>query len=742
MSSFAQRAGEELYDPYMPEYFAGKDPAWLQDIQKNPRGVNFYEMEKKFQDWLKADPDAKKKTVDKKPAVNFYRRWRKAYAPFVDAKGNIVLPNKKEYLAKIDQQNRANAPKASSRRSRRSTPSASPTNVWKNIGPDRTARNNGNDKYLPSYDSHANVFRIDVYKKNPQILYCGAETGVVFKTTNGGEKWTACDPVYNFGKEISALTINQENDDEVWVGSDLGLFVTEDGGNTFERISGIETRINSIKVNSNNPNVITIAGADGFYVYNRAMSRVQKTFHAECFDHELKPKDNSTVYLLGKNVREYTYDLYISHDNGYTFSESHRILPNVKFGRLAVSQAPGGEDYLYALVNVFDYSAHYGAPHIVQSKDAGRSWKDMTTRKEPLGARDNTFCPSIDAKNGGQGFYDMMIGVSDINPEHVIFGLCSAYRSKKGGEGGYWSNSIGGYCSGNLQMHPDMQDVAIAGDKVWIANDGGVKYSPDFFTDFKKVENRVTGIYASDFWGFGQGWNEDVMAGGRWHNGDAVMINNESYGYGRISVNVGGVEQATGYVMLSNPKKVYFTDAGMFTMPDDIKGKVNFKSNSVFSARPQESLQSNGFLGFDPRYAKRMLYHSKSSNIWVPEPSYKIIETTNDGEEGSFRELLNTYDGDDVKESMHENFSNVVFARSNPNTIYAAGNRHIYKSKDNGENWEMLDPIPGDLGFQYGHTGTPTSFIDVDPHDENKIWVVHQVQKGLYFIVITEVSLG
>ncbi|MGQ2117911.1 fibronectin type III domain-containing protein [Ornithobacterium rhinotracheale] len=724
-------SSEELYDPYMPEYFAGKDPAWLQDIQKNPRGVNFYEMEKKYQEWLASDPDAKKKTLDKKPAVNFYRRWRKAYAPFVDSKGNIVLPTKKEYLAKIEQQNRANAPKAPSRRSRRSTPSVAPTNVWKNIGPDRTARNNGNDQYLPSYDSHANVFRIDVYKKNPQILYCGAETGVVFKTTDGGKKWTACDPVYNFGKEISAITIDQNNPNEVWVGSDLGLFVTEDGGNTFKRINGINTRINSIKVHDK---VVTAAGNDGFYVYNKITKSFKKTFEGICHDHELKPNEKSTIYLLGKRKGEYYDLLYISYDNGNNFYKQVKMLPdqNITAGRLAVSDAPSGGDYLYALVTTQDFSVSHGVPRILQSKNAGEKWNDQTTRTTNINERNNTFCPSIDGRNGGQGYYDMMIGVSGKNPEHVIFGLCSAYRSTNGGKGGYLQNSIGGYCSGNMQMHPDMQDIAVVGDQVWIANDGGVKYSPDFFETKDKLENRVTGIYASDFWGFGQGWNEDVMAGGRWHNGDAVMINNESYGYGRISVNVGGVEQATGYVMLSNPKKVYFTDSGMFEMPEKIDGKVKY-NNLTFNARPYEALQSNGFLGFDPRYAKRILYHPASASIWVTASSHKIIETTDDGE-STFRDLLNTdFNEDDTQEAMQENFSNVVFARSNPNTIYAAGNRHIYKSKDNGKNWEMLNPIPENLGFQYGHTGTPTSFIDVDPKDENKIWAVQSGTEGAVF---------
>ncbi|MCE3025311.1 hypothetical protein LW131_10820, partial [Riemerella anatipestifer] len=88
----AQQTQPELYDPYTPEYFSvGKnDPAWLQLIVDNPSGVNFFEMEKKFGEWLDNDPDARHKTPEKKPAVNFYRRWQKAYRPFVNGNGEIV----------------------------------------------------------------------------------------------------------------------------------------------------------------------------------------------------------------------------------------------------------------------------------------------------------------------------------------------------------------------------------------------------------------------------------------------------------------------------------------------------------------------------------------------------------------------------------------------------------------------------------------------------------------------------
>ncbi|WP_258873566.1 hypothetical protein [Riemerella anatipestifer] len=59
----AQQTQPELYDPYTPEYFSvGKDdPAWLKLIVDNPSGVNFFEMEKKFGEWLESAPMPKEK---------------------------------------------------------------------------------------------------------------------------------------------------------------------------------------------------------------------------------------------------------------------------------------------------------------------------------------------------------------------------------------------------------------------------------------------------------------------------------------------------------------------------------------------------------------------------------------------------------------------------------------------------------------------------------------------------------
>nr|WP_185147437.1 hypothetical protein [Ornithobacterium rhinotracheale] len=68
----------------------------------------------------------------------------------------------------------------------------------------------------------------------------------------------------------------------------------------------------------------------------------------------------------------------------------------------------------------------------------------------------------------------------------------------------------------------------------------------------------------------------------------------------------------------------------MFTLSDRIDGKVA-TDYARFYTRPYESLQSYGFLGFDLRYAKRILFHSVEQNGYSITPSHKIIETTDEG---------------------------------------------------------------------------------------------------------------
>lgn len=695
-----------VYDPYMREPLPSGAPQWMQAIVANPSGVNFAEMDARFANWMSEDVDARVKTIEKKPAVNFYRRWMKAYKPFVGADGNIHLPSYKAYadsLARLNAQTNVAFAKGL-----KTQPNGT-THQWRNIGPNTTmVSNNGTTKRK---DSQACVFRIDVARKNPNTVYCGTQTGVVFKTTDKGLHWTACNGLHNFGGAIFALHVSPHDENTVFVGGGQNLWKTIDGGATWTQVEGINVRVNSIRISPQNPNLVTLStgindgNGGGFYVSTDGGAHFTETFSGICHDHELQPGNDRRIYLLAKGAVEQKFKLYVSENGGTTFSASTLPVGDITAGRLAVSEAPGGEQYVYALVNArpdtYDAGPYggLGLPYILKSTDAGRTWMDNTSRS----GRGQTFSDFIDNKQGGQGYFDMMIGTSAENAEHVIFGLCNAYRSEQGGKGGVWTSAIGGYERPD-NLHPDMQDIAVCGTDTWICTDGGVKYSNDFFKT--PGQDRNFGIYASEYHGFGQGWNEDIMAGGRWHNGDVVHY--EKYGEG-TTLHIGGVEQATGHILLSEPRKVYFSDNGVSTIPDQISGTVTTTYNVQFqSKKPHETLQTSRELGFDPRYAQRLIMssHTDRYNLFVSE------------DEGRSFHQLHDLEGEDV--------ASYEFARSNPDYIYVAGKFNIFFSTDNGKTWDWMENRP----FEPVDNGGTSITIAVDPKDERTLWFANPNMPG------------
>lgn len=83
--------------------------------------------------------------------------------------------------------------------------------------------------------------------------------------------------------------------------------------------------------------------------------------------------------------------------------------------------------------------------------------------------------------------------------------------------------AVGGY-EGDFPIHPDIQDIIFgANGDLWVATDGGLSMSTDYFTSPSNFSVRTNGIVGSDFWGFDQGWNEDIIVAGRYHNGNTAI---------------------------------------------------------------------------------------------------------------------------------------------------------------------------------------------------------------------------
>ena len=686
---------QQKYDPYFVEALPLNAPKWMKRIADNPSGVNFKEMQRLYNEWRADDDNVRVRTVDNKQVVNFYRRWMAAYRDYVALDGNIVLPSIKEYAAKVDSMNNRVA---------EADDSTQP--LWRNIGPNRTYSNNNGE--LKRKDSQVCVFRIAVALSDSATLYCGTETGVVFKTTDHGMSWNPCAPQHNFGGSIFSIAVHPTDKNIVYVGGGPWLWKSSDGGESWNRCGGINNRVNSIRINPENTDYITASVGSkqegysdaGFFISSNAGENFSCTLRGICFDHELQPENPDKIYLIRRESAGPWAGIYVSDNAGMSWQQQELPVDMMICGRLAVSEATGGENYVYALVTCdsWGYDAGpqggKGTPYILVSKDAGITWEDQTDKGGKY--YDITFSPIMDAA-GGQGFFDMMIGASAKNPTHVLFGLTSLYRSTQEGVCNYRDNAIGGYQRSDW-MHCDIQDIAVhpCGD-TWICNDGGIKYSHDFFET--KGEDRYDGIYASDYQGLGVGWNEDVMAAGRWHNGDVVHA--ADYGEGN-SVHVGGVEIATGYVMKSNPWKVYFTDASTRIMPREMDGTIDEDFRTWFNdKKPYESLRINGEIATDPRYALKVFLQDMT-DTWGGYLSYD--------EGASFQKVFDS-DG--------EEFYSYEFARTNPDRVYISGCWNLWRSDDGGVTFNTCtQPFP--ITDDYIHY----TKVVIDPNDENHLLVI------------------
>ncbi|MBK8370419.1 MAG: hypothetical protein IPL20_03385 [Saprospiraceae bacterium] len=168
--------------------------------------------------------------------------------------------------------------------------------------------------------------------------------------------------------------------------------------------------------------------------------------------------------------------------------------------------------------------------------------------------------------DNGQGYFDLVLDISPVQKNIVYVGTTTLYKSTNGG--GFFT-AVGGY-EGNFPIHPDIQDIKMLdnGD-VWVTTDGGVNYSTDQFVSLNQYTASVNGLVGSDFWGFDQGWNEDIVVGGRYHNGNTGMADF----YGDKALRMGGAESPTGWVLQGKSRHVAFDDLGNgWVLPKKQKG--------------------------------------------------------------------------------------------------------------------------------------------------------------------------
>ncbi len=525
---------------YKPAY-SDSYPDWAKRLYQP--GVNAQELENEFQAYLAAHPD------EKSPVIRYYKIWRRAVEPYLLEDGSIQLPDLEAYqsnLLKV-QQNAYSGLKTGN----------SGNSDWTFLGPKQTfwLNESGSNTIPGSCPWQINIYGFDVSASNNNIIYAGSETGFMNKSTDNGLTWKQSGTGYPFGGGVTAVAIHPVNPDIVYVSAGNQVHKTVDGGLTWTPLIPTASLFypDRLIIDYTNPDKLVAASSKGVYITTDAGTTWTKKWTNASYDVEIKPDNPNVVYALSRNSSG-KFEVAISSDGGTTFTAETSFPSNItetSGGLLAVT--PANPNLLFVVM-----LSSTNTPYLYKGTVTGSNWTWTL-----IGTGQTTSFPM----NNGQGYFDLVLGVSPLDPNIILAGTTTLFVSRNGGETfGY----VGGY-SGNFSIHPDIQDIKmLPSGKTWISTDGGMTLTDDNFTLTTKYYARVNGLVGSDMWGFDQGWNEDIIVGGRYHNGNTAITDF----YNDKALRMGGAESPTGWVIQGKSRYVAFNDLGSgWILPKTAEGK-------------------------------------------------------------------------------------------------------------------------------------------------------------------------
>lgn len=661
---------------------------------------NLREVDSAYQAYYATHP------FEKNTHTQNYKHWRPKVAPFADQNGELQWPSAQ---AQRQQEERYRA-------LRQTQPPTRQAGSWTNLGPFETF-NQGSGQFEVSWQ--ANVYTIDQADSDPSVLYCGTESGGVFKSIDSGQHWThvSANTMMN---NVRIVRVDPNDAAVAYAGDWNRLYRTTDGGNTWtvlldaadEAAEGLG--INAIAINPVDGQQLIAAGQGGLWYSEDGGQQWSYLFSNPVYDIEFHPTQANIVYLVRGHASEKRCEFLKSADGGASWEvqtngwyQPESGLAERSDGGAKIAVSPLDPNLVIAGLIGNSKPGDDGYIGIWKSEDAGENWTLLGPH--PGGPYEYSGGPAthknimINEGGGGpyQGFYDYVLAISPFDVNTVYTGGVSLYKST---DGGATFNVIGGY-QGNTWIHPDMQEVTVGPDGVWLATDGGIDFTADAFAT---VESRKYGLTASEFWGFGSAWNEDLLVGGRYHNGNVAI--RPAYGNGR-SLRLGGAEAPTGYVQPGGSNLAYFSDIATQLVPQSLSGATQqyprlqrYPSESYFATHSSE-------LAFAP-HCYNHIYLAQGHQLWKSE----------DG--GSRFELLASL-GEEGQPVMQ-----FEIPRSNPQVIYAYqrvgwSDAVLWKTTDGGSSWQAFD-------FPTGPNSKRAGGLAVNPEDENEIWAyfAHQSNDG------------
>jgi photosystem II stability/assembly factor-like uncharacterized protein len=306
------------------------------------------------------------------------------------------------------------------------------------------------------------ITSVDAVISNPNIIYVGAASGGVWKTTNSGHTWS---PVFDEQplQNIGAVAIQQSNPSVVWVGTGEGnprnslnlgggIFKSLDAGKTWKKM-GLEKTIciHRVVIDPVNPNTVYVAAIGNPYAEHndRGVFKTtdggetwQKILYANdttgCADLVMDPSNPNKLIAAMWQFRRTPWNLksggqgsglHITVDGGKTWKKLSKGdgMPDGQLGRIGVAFSRSMPSRVYAKVEATKNGFY-------KSDDGGFNW--TLVNSDPAQVTDRPFYYNeiyVDPANenriydvhstitysedGGKSF-STMIPYSGIHPDH------------------------------------------------------------------------------------------------------------------------------------------------------------------------------------------------------------------------------------------------------------------------------------------------------------------------------------
>jgi photosystem II stability/assembly factor-like uncharacterized protein len=667
-TAFSQNKAE--YFKLIPQ-LKESDPQWVKMMySENP---NVDEVVNAYQEYYRNHKF--KKNIH----TQNYKFWLRNIEPLVNAQGFIDASGFNQRLAALQAAKKKNTTK---------------TQIWSSMGPYKTCRNDGSGDLRTT---QVNVYGIAVAPSNHSILYCITETGGVFKTTDKALNWfpVSMDESFTNGQD---LKIHPSNPAIVYLATGNKIYKTTNSGSSWNLVYTATSTVEQLLIHPARPDSIYAATASGLWLTTDGGQNWTNKLNKRCWDIRANPGNPNTLYVSIHNTTAKRAEIYKTYDfgNNWTLMDSNWYVPtNLQVATdigCKIGITPADTNRIYTCLIGNSKSGDQEWIGVYYSNNGATSWinpDSIDGGPYVPGMNKNTNWYVAGYSDGyNQGWYNFDLDVSTQNADRIWMGTIWVLESDNKGKNIEYIRG-----TRNLPMHADVQDIEVVGNEIWYASDGGVNYSNN---EMLTVDVRNNGLFSSDFWGFGQGWNEDTWTGGRYHNGDAVY--HENYGLGN-TIFQGGAEKSTGYINPVFNRHCYYSDITDKLTPDSI-GKAA-KSVSDISKYPNESywLLNSSELEFDPVYADIMYLGSDNS----------FYKSTNGG--ASFTPLFSWSSSARVLE--------FEVARSNPDTIYVLVRKYntgkIYRSVNGGSSFSAITNIPSNSLSKLDLT--------LDPQDAAHLWV-------------------